>query len=87
LDGQLRALEGNDEQANAAWHSSLDLITPLARDTKDYRILNIQARVLLHLDQIQDASPVVEKLAAIGFANPTFVSLCDSKGLSARVIQ
>ncbi|MCH9026673.1 MAG: TIR domain-containing protein [Proteobacteria bacterium] len=86
LDGQLLALSGNDEQALAAWLESLELIEPLARATKDYRILNIEAQVLLHLDRIEEASPIVEQLAAMGFANPAFVGLRDSKGLSARAV-
>lgn len=86
LDGQLQALAGNDEQALAAWLESLELIEQLARDTKDYRILNINAQVLLYLDQIEEASPIVDQLMAMGFANPAFVGLCERKGLSARLV-
>ena len=86
LFGQMKSLTGNDEQAITAWLKSLEIIEPLAQDTKDYRLLNINAQVLLYLDRIEESSPIVEQLAAMGFANPAFVDLCDSKGLSARVV-
>jgi tetratricopeptide (TPR) repeat protein len=85
IHGQLKLLAGNDEQARAAWLRSLEIIEPLAQETRDYRILNINAQVLLYLNRIEEASPIVERLAAMGFADPAFVDLCDSKGLSARL--
>ena len=85
LDGQAKALAGNHEQAHAAWRASLELIEPLAQGSKDYRILYSQMQGLVHLDRIEEASPIVEQLGMMGFAHPAFVGLCDSKGLSARV--
>jgi tetratricopeptide (TPR) repeat protein len=67
------------------WREALELIEPLARGSKDYRILYVQLQALLHLDQVEEAESVVERLAAAGFANPIFVGLCERNGLLARV--
>ncbi|MCP4300856.1 MAG: TIR domain-containing protein, partial [Gammaproteobacteria bacterium] len=65
------------------WREALELIEPLARGSKDYRILYVQLRALLHLDQVEEAERVVEQLTATGFANPVFVELCERNGLLA----
>ena len=87
LDGQLIALNGSDVQAAEAWRRSLETIEPLVTDTRNFRILSIQAQALLHLDQLDEARLVVQQLGEIGFADSTFIELCDSKGLTASLAQ
>jgi len=86
LHGELMLIAGNSEQAVAAWHESLGLIGPIAEGSKDYRILDIQAQVLLRLNLADDAEPIVQQLAAIGFADPTLVNLYSDKRSLAEVI-
>ena len=83
LDGQLAALNGSDLQAAEAWGRSLEIIQPLVTDTRNFRILNIQAQALLHLDRVEEANPIIRQLAEMGFAEPSFTDLCASRGLSA----
>ena len=72
---------GEAEQARAAWTRALDAIEPVARISADPRLLDPWARGLLHLDRIQEAIPVIEKLRAVGYRNPQFLELGRQKGV------
>jgi len=86
LKGRLEVLDNDEDAAREIWQRVLTLLETASSGTNDYRILNIQAQAFLHLDQVEAANPIIERLAKIGFADPTFVELCASRGLSARVL-
>ena len=81
LVGRVFSRLGEAEQARAAWTRALDAIEPVARISADPRLLDPWARGLLHLDRIQEAIPVVEKLRTLGYRNPQFLELGRQKGV------
>jgi len=85
LQGGLFASADNNEQALTARRRAIDTIDPLANGSSDYRILYVRMQALLQLDRAEEADEIVQQLRAMGFANPEFVDLCNSNGMSARV--
>lgn len=85
LRGELFVSDADTHAAIDAWSRSLNIIESLAEGSNDYRILYVWMRVLLDLDRVTEANRVAERLSAMGFANPTFVDLCNSNGLSANL--
>ena len=81
LLGSVLSRLGEAEQARAAWTRALDAIEPVARISADPRLLDLWARGLPHLDRIQEAIPVIEKLRAVGYRNPQFLELGRQKGV------
>ncbi len=82
LDARIKSLAGDDRQAQVSWLRSLELIEPLARGSRDYRLLTHWAQALLYLDRKADATLVVQTLTDMGFREPGFVQICESKGLA-----
>ena len=79
-----RILSATDEvaDARAAWLTALQTVEPFIRNSEDPRVLDLWVRGLLHLDRLQEAIPVIEKLRDLGYRSPLFVELCRQKGVS-----
>ena len=87
LNGRIRESANEVDEANYVWQQAMVTLEKLSTDTNDYRILGIQAQVLLHLDLEKEANPIIERLTAMGYAEPAYVDLCSRRGLSARLAQ
>jgi tetratricopeptide (TPR) repeat protein len=65
--GEALALLGRGDEAAAAWAQALELIEPLARESRDAGMLEIWVRPLLHLGRRQEAAPVLARLERAGY--------------------
>jgi tetratricopeptide (TPR) repeat protein/tRNA A-37 threonylcarbamoyl transferase component Bud32 len=74
-------------RAREAWQESLASIEPAARTSHDDRLLDPWASALLHLDRLDEASAVVEKLDAKGYRYPPFVKDATSRGIGGPAVQ
>jgi tetratricopeptide (TPR) repeat protein/tRNA A-37 threonylcarbamoyl transferase component Bud32 len=73
--GALRADQGETKEAQSLWRQADSTLQRLEAghadrpDDTDHALLVLRARVLLHLGQHQAAAPLVQQLAAIGWAD------------------
>ncbi len=81
LLGLARSESGDDARARAAWGSALEIIEPLARDSRDFRYLVPYAKALVYLDRRGEAGPIIERLDVIGYVDPELSQLRAEKGL------
>jgi tetratricopeptide (TPR) repeat protein len=87
LNGRIKESANEMDEANYVWQRAMVTLEKLSNDTNDYRILGIQAQVLLHLDLEKEANPIIERLTAMGYAEPAYTELCSRRGMSARLVQ
>jgi tetratricopeptide (TPR) repeat protein/tRNA A-37 threonylcarbamoyl transferase component Bud32 len=87
LLGRVWSTWGRATRAREAWQESLASIEPAARTSNDDRLLDPWSSALLHLDRLDEASVVVEKLASTGYRYPPFVSDATSRGMSGLTAQ
>jgi tetratricopeptide (TPR) repeat protein len=82
LEGEILQRQGREGQARSEWSRSLEIIEPLASESDDTAFLDVWARVLLRLDRIREAEPIVRKLHEAGYKDRTFLDLCRQKGVA-----
>lgn len=82
LLGRVWSARGASARAREAWQASLASIQAVSRTSNDDRILDPWSTALVHLDRRDDASMVVQKLAAKGYRYPPFVRDVMDRGLS-----
>jgi len=73
---------GRFEEARAAWQRAAKILEEIAAASNNKHFLVPWAEALLHLDRLEDARPVIEKLEDLGYRHPDFLRLCASRGLS-----
>ncbi len=82
LAGEVAARQGNPSRARQMRESALALSNSGA--PSDRRSLVIQARALLALDRVADATPIVERLTKLGYRHPAVMKIYREKqGLTA----
>ncbi|HET7063179.1 MAG TPA: TIR domain-containing protein [Rudaea sp.] len=79
--GDIAASRGDAGAARDTWTRARDAVATLAKTGSDINFLAAWATCLLLLDDLENARPVVSKLAAMGYRTPDFVALTTSKQL------
>jgi tetratricopeptide (TPR) repeat protein/tRNA A-37 threonylcarbamoyl transferase component Bud32 len=87
LVGRVWSARGKATRAREAWQESLASIEPAARTSNDDRLLDPWSSALLHLDRLDEASVVVEKLGSKGYRYPPFVRDVTNRGMSGSMAQ
>ena len=85
LKGRIEAAVNRNEQARASWMEALPVLEPIASSA--HRITNqaVYAQILLGLDRVAEAGPIVKRLLDCGYANPDLLAICREKGLAKEV--
>ena len=86
LLGRIHRQLGRPADASDAWSRAVEIIEPFAIGSGDPRLLEPWARALLHLGRRDQASSIVDSLAATGYASPDFLALCRENELGSAVI-
>jgi len=76
--GAIEARDHNAEAARREWTSVVDALWP-ERDHHDNRNLALLARALIHLNRVDDATPIVTRLTAGGYRNRELMKLATSR--------
>ena len=78
------ALASDDKRADAIqwWEEGLQDIEPLTQGAVTVLALDLRARLLLRLDRVDEARPVVEGLLAKGWRHPSLLELSRQAGIS-----
>jgi tetratricopeptide (TPR) repeat protein len=72
---QLREIQGDIEAARSLWQQAGAGLEPITDKEAGFERLSLRAKILLHLDQRQQAAPLVEQLASIGWVDPELEQL------------
>ncbi|MCP3959343.1 MAG: serine/threonine protein kinase [bacterium] len=80
--GEALAAAGQRADATGWWEAGLDTITPLADEPGSVLAADLRARLLLRLDRVEEARPVVENLLATGWRRPPLVEISRQAGFS-----
>jgi serine/threonine-protein kinase len=81
--GRLLEKLGRQDEARMAWERALTIVEPVARDSDETGFLDLWARILLRLDRLKDAEPVVRELRALGYQDESLDELLQAKGLES----
>jgi eukaryotic-like serine/threonine-protein kinase len=79
--GEIAARHGDADTARDTWIRARDAVAGLGKTGGDLNFLAAWATCLLLLDDLENARPVVSKLAAMGYRTPDLVALTASKQL------
>lgn len=82
--GLLQQALGDQDTAQRHWEEALEIIIPVAEHSEAVKYLDLHARLLLLLDRVEEARPLVEVLASRQWAGSEFKRLCRIHGLSGR---
>lgn len=85
LLGQFNTQNNNAAGAQHEWGLARDALQPALHAGDDPNFLAAYAEALLRLGQIDDARPIVAKLAVMGYRTPDFVALLASKQIAYPV--
>ncbi len=77
--GEIAARRGVAGGARDTWIRARDAVATLGKTGSDINILAAWATCLLLLDDLENAQPVVSKLAAMGYRTPDVVALTTSR--------
>lgn len=83
--GQIAAERNDMDSARTHWLHARDTIAPVAQSGNDLNFLAVWASVLLSLDDVDAARPVVTNLSATGYRTPDFVALAERHQLAYPV--
>lgn len=86
LLGRVWSTRGKATKAREAWQESLASIAPVARRSKDDRLLHPWVSALLHLDRKGEAAVVAETLTSSGYRYPPFVEELASMRMGQPVL-
>ena len=81
LLGQIAGHTSAGERPMVAFARAAAMLEPVANGSTDKNVLDPWARALLHVDRVEDARPVIEKLHRMGFKGRQLKELCRDKGL------
>lgn len=84
LAGRVHAQSNDRVLAEMSWQRAADVIEPLLAEAEDRAVLVLWARVLIHLDRIHEAAPIVAELDAVGYRDRDLELLLAQPPLSAR---
>jgi hypothetical protein len=82
VTGELAARRKDVKASAESWARARDSIAAAAQSGSDVNFLATWATSLLLLDDIEQARPIVSKLAAIGYRTPDFLALTAAKQLA-----
>jgi tetratricopeptide (TPR) repeat protein len=83
--GQLRRRQHRDEEARAFWSRAVELLEPVTPTSLLFAALDTHASVLLELHRVEDAKPLLARMAAQGPLHPALERLCRRRGLEVPV--
>ncbi|HEX6099924.1 MAG TPA: protein kinase [Thermoanaerobaculia bacterium] len=78
--GEALAARGEPEEASNAWEEALRTAESIRSRLPGVPETNTRARALLRLGRLDRATPLIERLAALGYRNREFEALCEEKG-------
>jgi eukaryotic-like serine/threonine-protein kinase len=78
-DGIIAAAAGDAAKAQAEWSAVVEALWPSWSTLRDIREVDVLARALLHLGRIDDAEPLVERLAKTGYRRHALRVLWEAK--------
>jgi hypothetical protein len=67
--GEIEAAAGRTDAARARWSEAEQMLSPRAPNLRDPRILDLWARLFLHLGRAQEAEPILATLDEMGYRN------------------
>lgn len=73
--GKLAAVEGSAERAAEHWQQALAILAPFAETTHIVSELDLYARALIHLGEVDRARPIVARLLETGWRRGDFLDL------------
>ena len=85
VQGEARAASGDAQGSAAAWEDALRVLQPLDAISLDPRIADARASVLMLLGRTEEAKPLIDELAAIGYRNPEFTFSANAEKLPGNV--
>ncbi len=81
LRGRVHERLGDTDLARADWEDGVSRMTPIVAGSRDIRMLEIQAILLIRLGRVEEAAPLVEKLAGMQMIRPVLLALMKEKGI------
>jgi len=87
LKGEILWRDGGRAEARTVWQQALAELQPTAVQSMNYRLLELWARVLLDLNRISDAAPVLERLRTVGYRKPAFWAYCRTRGTAGLALE
>jgi tetratricopeptide (TPR) repeat protein/tRNA A-37 threonylcarbamoyl transferase component Bud32 len=85
VQGEARAALGDKNGSAAAWEDALRVLQPLDAISLDPRIADAHASVLMLLGRVEEAKPLIDELAAIGYRNPEFTFSANAERLPGNM--
>jgi DNA-binding winged helix-turn-helix (wHTH) protein/tetratricopeptide (TPR) repeat protein len=70
VEGGIERATGKSEASARSWQKALDLLSDIAPDSRDPRILDPWTQVLVALQRKDQAAPFIGRLEATGYRNP-----------------
>ncbi len=67
--------------ARRSWLRSLACLEPVVRNSEETRLLDLYAKVLIHLGRLVEAEPIVARLTDKKWSDRSFLELCRRYGL------
>jgi non-specific serine/threonine protein kinase/serine/threonine-protein kinase len=80
--GRLRDAQGDQEAAHTLWYQADATLTPLNDEEADFGLLALRSKIMLLLDLHQEAAPLIEQLAAIGWIDAELEQLKQTTAIS-----
>lgn len=81
LASQVYQRRGDLEVEESRLQQAFQAIEPMQENTADHLLLDLKARILLSLKQINEARPVLQQLRSIGYRRTDFWEFCRRYGL------
>jgi eukaryotic-like serine/threonine-protein kinase len=78
-DGIIASVAGDTAKAHREWSGVVEALWPSRSTLRDIREVDVLARALLHLGRIDDAEPLVERLAKTGYRRHALRVLWEAK--------
>ncbi len=78
--GRVLARQGLSAEAQRVWRASLEEVESHTEGSRYYRWLDLRARALLHLGQLEAARSPIYTLLGMGYRHPRFMDLCARTG-------
>ncbi len=83
--GTIHDRAGRPGRARDAWHRALEVLEPVATETSEREVLAARARARLRFGPNPEATAIVRRLVAMGYAYSDLAALVDGRGAGDAV--
>ncbi len=84
LQGQIDEALGKHDEAKSSWKEAFSVVEPFSKQTSCIAYQAIFAQILLYLNKINEAKPIIGKILAVGYKNHDLIAICREKGLAVK---